>query len=220
MRRPLRSSERFELSTAPDPQSSLHVLAWMFLGGTTFALGVIALAQASDLTDPLMLVLIGLAYAFGGALLIGWRRLSSVAIDISLGVGTVIVTVAIAHLGDSTEQYLSILYVWSALNAAFLLTRYRAAFQLVLIAASYGVYLVTTGDTPANAIQQWLLTVGTATVAAGLVGMLKARVERLIDEVAETAKRDPRTGLLNGSGFEELLDRELERAQRAEGSLS
>jgi diguanylate cyclase (GGDEF)-like protein/putative nucleotidyltransferase with HDIG domain len=56
-------------------------------------------------------------------------------------------------------------------------------------------------------------------VAAGLVGMLKLRVERLVDQVAETAKRDPRTGLLNASGFEELLDRELERAQRAGASL-
>jgi diguanylate cyclase (GGDEF)-like protein/putative nucleotidyltransferase with HDIG domain len=41
-----------------------------------------------------------------------------------------------------------------------------------------------------------------------------------VDEVADTAKRDPRTGLLNGSGFEELLERELERAQRSDGALS
>ena len=233
MRRPLRSSEhdhtqdaqieavpRFELSTAPSAQSSLHVLAWMFLGGTTFALGVIALAQSSQLTDPLMVILITLAYAMGATMLLGWRRLPGVTIDLALGSGTVIVTVAIGHLGNATEQYLSILYVWSALNAAFLLQRVRAAAQLALIAASYGVYLATTNDLPSHAVQQWLLTVGTATVAAGLVGMLKARVDRLVFEVAETAKRDPRTGLLNASGFEELLDRELERAQRAEGNLS
>jgi diguanylate cyclase (GGDEF)-like protein len=69
-------------------------------------------------------------------------------------------------------------------------------------------------------LQQWLLTVGTATLAAVLVGGLKSRVERLVDEVAEAAQRDARTGLLNGSGFEELLDRELERAQRSEAALS
>src|SRR5205823_2194622 len=70
------------------------------------------------------------------------------------------------------------------------------------------------------AIHTWLMTVGTASLATVLVGLLKQRVQRLIEHVAETAKRDPRTGLLNGSGFEEVLDRELERAQRAGGSLS
>jgi diguanylate cyclase (GGDEF)-like protein/putative nucleotidyltransferase with HDIG domain len=211
---------RLRLSTAPTARASLHALAWMFLGGTTFAIGVIALAQSSHLTDGVMLPLICVAYAFGFTLLLGRRRLPAVTTDVALASGIVIVTIAISHLGNTTEQYLSILYVWSALNSAFLLSRGRAALQLALIAVSFAVYLVTTGDTPSNAAQQWLLTVGTAVVAAGLVGMLKARVERLIEEVAETAKRDPRTGLLNASGFEELLDRELERAQRADGSLS
>jgi diguanylate cyclase (GGDEF)-like protein len=237
MRRPFRSSARalkqdapddagevahprLNLVTAPSAQASMRVLALMFIGGTTFAIGVIALTQSSRLSDAVTLPLIVTAYAFGLALLLGSRRLPAAVIDAALAAGIVIVTVAISHLGRTSEQYLSILYVWAALNAAFLLSRARAAFQLGLIAASFAVYLVATGEKLSDASQQWLLTVGTAMVAAGLVGMLKARVDRLVDEVAETAKRDPRTGLLNGSGFEELLDRELERAQRAEGSLS
>jgi diguanylate cyclase (GGDEF)-like protein/putative nucleotidyltransferase with HDIG domain len=237
MRRPLRSSARDltpvapheadELTssrlisvTAPSAQASMRVLAWMFLGGTTFAIGVIALTQSDHLTDGVMLPLICLAYAFGCGLLLGWDRLPPVTIDAALASGIVIVTIAISHLGHTSEQYLSILYVWSALNAAFLLSGWRATLQLALIAASFAVYLVATDASTSNATQQWLLTVGTAVMAAGLVGMLKARVERLVEEVAETAKRDPRTGLLNGSGFEELLDRELERAARTEGRLS
>jgi diguanylate cyclase (GGDEF)-like protein/putative nucleotidyltransferase with HDIG domain len=237
MRRPLRSSararaqdapdaaielahSRLGLTTAPSAQASMRVLALMFLGGTTFAIGVIALAQSSALTDTVMLPLILVSYAFGLALLAGARRLPDITIDAALAAGIVIVTVAIAHLGQTSEQYLSILFVWVALNAAFLLSRTRAAIQLGLIAAAFAIYLVSTGDKLSDASQQWLLTVGTAVVAAGLVGMLKLRVDRLVEEVAETAKRDPRTGLLNGSGFEQLLDRELERAQRAEGNLS
>jgi diguanylate cyclase (GGDEF)-like protein/putative nucleotidyltransferase with HDIG domain len=57
-------------------------------------------------------------------------------------------------------------------------------------------------------------------MTAGLVAILKLRVERLIDDLAETAKRDSHTGLLSGNGFEETLDRELERAQRGGSSLS
>src|SRR3954454_17702343 len=139
MRRPLRSSARGlppaaphdadELArarligaTAPSAQASMRVLAWMFLGGATFAIGVIALTQSNHLTDSVMLPLICAAYVVGCGLLLGSRRLPPATIDASLAVGIVMVTVAISHLGHTSEQYLSILYVWSALNAAFLLT--------------------------------------------------------------------------------------------------
>ncbi len=205
---------------APSPRTSIAAMGWMYLGGATFAIGVIALAQSTRLTDPLMVALITLAYGIGLGLLFGRARLPVFTIDAALTAGILITTAAIAHLGDATEQYLSMLYVWSALNSAFLLTRRRALIQLAIIAVSYGAYQLTTDDGMRAVIQQWLLTIGTATLAATLVGRLKVRVERLIDEVAETAKRDPLTGLLNGSGFEELIDRELERAQRADASLS
>jgi diguanylate cyclase (GGDEF)-like protein/putative nucleotidyltransferase with HDIG domain len=207
-------------ATMPSARASLRALAWMYLGGGTFAIGVIALAQSSRLSDVAMIATIAFAYAAGLVLLFGHRRLPGITVDFALAFGVVLTTVAIAHLGDATEQYLAFLYVWSALNSAFLLTRRRAAIQVGFIAFAYGLYLFTSDDSLGSAFQQWLLTVGTAAMAATLVGGLKSRVERLVDEVAETAKRDPRTGLLNGSGFEELLDRELERAQRAEGSLS
>jgi diguanylate cyclase (GGDEF)-like protein len=65
-----------------------------------------------------------------------------------------------------------------------------------------------------------MMTVGTAVLAAGFVSALRRRVERLITDVAETSKRDPRTGLLNAPGFEELLEQELERAQRGETKMA
>ena len=208
-------------ATAPSPQASIHALAWMYLGGASFAIGAIALVQATHLTDPPMIVLILVAYAAGLGLLLGRRRLPEVAVDAALALGTLLTTATIAHLGEATEQYLSFLYVWSGLNSAFLLSRRRAAAQIVLIAVSFGAYVIAADRSiGVDDLQRWLLTVGTATLAAVLVGGLKSRVERLIREVAETAKRDPRTGLLNGSGFEEVLDRELERAQRAGGALS
>jgi diguanylate cyclase (GGDEF)-like protein/putative nucleotidyltransferase with HDIG domain len=206
--------------TAPSVQSSVLAMAWMYLGGASFGLGAILIAQPKHFNGEGIVVLAIVSYALGLVLLVGRARLPAVSIELALAVGVVIVTIAIHCLGDNTEQYFSILYVWSALNSAFLLTRRRAALQVALIAASFGAYLGWAHEALHPAVQLWLLTVGTATLAAFLVGMLKARVERLVDEVAETAKRDPRTGLLNGSGFEELLDRELERALRTSGKLS
>jgi diguanylate cyclase (GGDEF)-like protein/putative nucleotidyltransferase with HDIG domain len=214
------SGARAMTATAPSASASIAGMAWMYLGGATFAIGVVALTQSNRLGDSLMLALIGVAYVFGLGLLLGRRHLPEFTTDIALGLGVLITTLAINHLGDVAEQYLAMLYVWSALNSAFLLSRGRARIQLSLIAIAYGAYLIFTDDPAREVVQQWVLAIGTATLASVLVSRLKSRVERLVDEVAETAKRDPLTGVLNGSGFEELLDRELERAQRAEGYLS
>src|SRR5215467_13117797 len=98
MRRPFRSSvpeptgSRPIVATAPSVAASMRMLAFMFLGGTSFALGVIALAQSSRLTDGVMLTLIFLAYAFGFVLLFGRNRLSEWTIDAALAAGVVIVT--------------------------------------------------------------------------------------------------------------------------------
>jgi diguanylate cyclase (GGDEF)-like protein len=205
--------------TALSNESSLLLMAWMYLGGGLFGSLVILISQFKHLSDPRLVALVLSALAIGVGLLVGRRRLPRIMVDASISGGIVIVTLAMILLGHRSQQFFSIFYVWCSLNSAFLLTRSRAAIQLALIAACYGVYLLATGDDVQTGAQQWLLTLGTAIVAAGLVGVLKARVEHLIDDLAETAKRDPRTGLLNGSGFEELLDRELDRAQRTDGSL-
>ncbi|MBA2421313.1 MAG: GGDEF domain-containing protein, partial [Thermoleophilaceae bacterium] len=57
-------------------------------------------------------------------------------------------------------------------------------------------------------------------MAAHLVSVLRERVEALIGRLSEAARSDALTGVLNRRGFEELLDRELERARRTDQALS
>src|SRR5581483_1472888 len=87
---------RFVAATAPSLESSMLALAWMYLGGASFAIAVIALAQRDRLTDPTIGTCIVLAYAIGVALLAGRRRLPSPAIDFGLAAGIMFVTVAVA----------------------------------------------------------------------------------------------------------------------------
>jgi diguanylate cyclase (GGDEF)-like protein/putative nucleotidyltransferase with HDIG domain len=199
-------------------ETSVRLMGLIYLVGGSFALAIVLIAQFKHLGE--LSGLVAAAYAIGFGLFFGRRRLPAVAIDLAFAAGTVIVTLAINILGHSSEQVFSIFYVWTSLNAAFLLSRRRAAAQVALIALAYGLYLLGV-DTGARLLaQQWLLTVATCLMTGGLVAILKLRVERLIDDLAETARRDSHTGLLSGNGFEESLDRELERAQRGGSSLS
>lgn len=57
-------------------------------------------------------------------------------------------------------------------------------------------------------------------MAASLVALERRRMAARIAELTDVARGDPLTGLLNRRGFEEAFDVELDRARRADGSLS
>jgi diguanylate cyclase (GGDEF)-like protein/putative nucleotidyltransferase with HDIG domain len=59
------------------------------------------------------------------------------------------------------------------------------------------------------------MTLGTVVMVGVLAGALHDRAERLIDRLADAARTDPLTGLLNRRGFEERIEAELERAKRS-----
>ncbi|MGZ4203100.1 MAG: bifunctional diguanylate cyclase/phosphohydrolase [Thermoleophilaceae bacterium] len=195
-------------------------MAWLYLGTATFSLIVNLVPHTPHVHGWPRWLMLGGSYALGLGLLAGRRTLPDDAVDFALAAGVGLVTLSLALKGNGSAESFPVFYLWAALAAAFLLTRRRAALQIGLIAVSYAVFLRDARVTTHVAAHQWLLTVGTAILAAGIVSALRGRVERLIGDLAETSKRDPRTGLLNGAGLEELIERELERAQRSEGRLS
>jgi diguanylate cyclase (GGDEF)-like protein/putative nucleotidyltransferase with HDIG domain len=67
---------------------------------------------------------------------------------------------------------------------------------------------------------QWTIAFGTLVVATGLFGLLKDRLDGLIDRLTNAVKTDPLTGLLNRRGFEEAFELEVERARRLESPLT
>jgi len=59
------------------------------------------------------------------------------------------------------------------------------------------------------------MTMGTLTVAGTLVRLLSERMQSLVDRLADAARTDPLTGLLNRRGLTERGDIEFSRARRA-----
>src|SRR5438874_1874575 len=66
----------------------------------------------------------------------------------------------------------------------------------------------------------WLLLFGVVVVIALMLAVLRERVNRLIARLADAARTDPLTGLLNRRGFQELMEVETERALRSSRPLA
>src|SRR5436190_10412105 len=68
-------------ATALSDESSILLMAWMYLGGGTFGVGVILVSQLKHLLDSRTIALVVTAYAVGVLLLFGRRWLPRTAID-------------------------------------------------------------------------------------------------------------------------------------------
>ena len=75
-------------------------------------------------------------------------------------------------------------------------------------------------ETPADALELWLVAAASLLVAGLLIAALKFEVDRMVLRLGDAARTDPLTGLFNRRGFEETFDLELERARRGGHPLS
>jgi diguanylate cyclase (GGDEF)-like protein/putative nucleotidyltransferase with HDIG domain len=195
-----------------------RVLAVLYLTAAPLTAVTLLMPHGRGATDWAIGGLAATATGIGVVLLAGARRLPRNGIGALLGMGTVLITLAIAADGDAGSPY-ALLYLWAGVEGFFFLRVRGALLVNAFIALCYGVVLIfmpTDGAAPSR----WLLTIGGVTVAAGLAGVLQARAERLVAEMAEMARTDALTGLLNRRGFADSIDLELERARRGRHGVS
>ena len=122
-----------------------------------------------------------------------------------------------AYGADSAR--FALFYLWFAVHAFYFLPWRRATRQLVVVAVSYAVALAAAG-LGSEAAVQWALTVATLAVICTMVAVLRRRVDGLVARLAATAVTDAVTGLGNRRNFDELLEREFERARRSNQPLT
>ena len=112
------------------------------------------------------------------------------------------------------------LYIWVALFSAYFFT-VRQALRLVAWAALCYAATLWFYSPHDIIVTRWIETVFTLVVATGLFGLLKDRgLDGLIDRLADAARTDPLTNLLNRRGFEERLGKELSGRGAATHSLT
>jgi diguanylate cyclase (GGDEF)-like protein/putative nucleotidyltransferase with HDIG domain len=132
---------------------------------------------------------------------------------------------AMVCTGSSTSPFM-LFYLWVAFYAFYFLSRRSAALLALFAILNYaGVILalrlssIPGGDGNAD-ISGFVLITGTLVVAGVYIVLLRERVGRLIEQLADAASTDPLTGLLNRRGFQRVIDMELARSERGGRSFS
>ena len=200
----------------PGPASLARSLGYAFVIGATVALVLTLIPNSAHTNETGILSLIALAYAVGLLCLRAEDRLPSWATTAALALSTILVTYAVEFFADPVESVWAIFYVAVGLQAGYFLSRWWAAAQVALVAAAYG--LVMWGH--AGALEVWLGTVATVALGTWMVATMRLRVRRLIDRLADAARTDGHTGLLNRRGLQEVAELELERARRGDRTVS
>jgi two-component system cell cycle response regulator len=146
----------------------------------------------------------GVCLVVAAVLLIGYDDLPRWTFAPLVGVGVGLALVGVRFGGDSYAILL-------ALPAAY------SAYFLRKVEAGVLSGLACGGAVGLGA--PWVTGFGVLAVA-GLVGLQRANVNRLIWRLSDAAVTDELTGLLNRRGFHDLFETELERARRSGRPLS
>jgi diguanylate cyclase (GGDEF)-like protein/putative nucleotidyltransferase with HDIG domain len=217
------SREAMPLRAEPDRALMARTLAYLFAAGTGIALLSLLLpvgvAEAGEGDFLARMAAVG-ALATAALVIVlvrGATVIRAWAYHLILAVGTTLISVAVFTSGDAASIHV-MFYVLVAFYAAYFFSPGQAGVQVAFVGIAYGSVLLALNDDGETA--RWLTTVGTLAVATILIGTLKARLERLIERLADAARTDVLTGLLNRRGFEETIELELERARRSGRPLS
>jgi two-component system cell cycle response regulator len=199
-----------------------RTLAYLFAAGAALALVSLALRDSDvgfqDLRQLAPYLAVG-AVASAILLLVLVRQAASLQnwiYHVVLLSETVFISVAVYNEAGAFAMF----YVLVALYSAYFFCRWQAVLQLGLMAIAYAVVLGMQPEHGGDVLARWLATVGVLAVSVFLIRTLKDRLERMIARLADAARTDVLTGLLNRRGFEEAFDVELERAKRTGRSLS
>ena len=200
----------------PGPAELARSLGYAFVAGATVALLLALLPHSGGTNETGILSLVALAYTVGLICLHAEDRLPTWATPAALALSTVLVTYAVEFFADPVQSIWAIFYVAVGLQAGYFLSRWWAAAQVAFVAAAYG--FVMWGHE--GGMEVWLGTVAIVSLGTWMVGTMRVRVRRLISSLADAARTDAHTGLLNRRGLKEIAELELERARRGDRSVS
>lgn len=126
--------------------------------------------------------------------------------------GTALIAAALADTQPAGDG--AALYVWPVLWMSYFFGVRGAVGIVAWVGVSHAVCLVALDVPFGHAFDRWLDVMVSMAVAAAVVERLAARNDRLVAKLAEEAREDALTGLLNRRGFDERASVEVALASR------
>jgi diguanylate cyclase (GGDEF)-like protein/putative nucleotidyltransferase with HDIG domain len=206
------------LPSAPDPIVMGRSLGYLF--AVTATIELLSLLFF-DLAPEDQLRIVALSFAAWGVvalLLFAFDRLPAWSFYGIVACGTLLISASIYYSGQSPSAY-TFFYLWVALYAWYFFSPRQAAAQLAFVGLAYGIVLAARHQTFPRAAN-WLITMATLAVAGVVIRQLKSDLEQLVASLAEAARSDGLTGLLNRRALNRALHIELDRAQRNDNPLT
>ncbi|MEX0993122.1 MAG: diguanylate cyclase [Solirubrobacterales bacterium] len=181
--------------------------AGLLVVGATLGLVALVAFQPPQGNTGALLATAGCAYLVAAVLWFGGRWIPESGYPVIAFVATVLISSTIYFWGNTSNVYV-LYYLWIALYTCYFFSRRAAIAQLAFVAVCYALVLWQRPP-PGDAVEAWLISVGSLTVAGLVIVSLRERVDRLVTRLSATARTDDLTGLLNRRGFHELLQCEL-----------
>jgi two-component system cell cycle response regulator len=188
-----------------------------FVFGGILALVSLLLPHAPNVMVPGVVALGAVACLSGTLLLFVPQIMPPHLLTGVLACGNLLISLGV-FFSQSTASVYALLYVWVGFQAAYFFPRRHAVAHVLATGATYAFALASVPG--ADRGQRWLLLFGVVAVIALMVAVLRERVDRLISRLADAARTDALTGLLNRRGFQELMEVETERALRSSRPLA
>jgi serine phosphatase RsbU (regulator of sigma subunit) len=164
-----------------------RLLALLYISGATIGVVSMAFPQPPGTSVPGLFLVYGIAYLVGGLLFLSLGRAPAWIPEAGLAFGTLLITLAI-HFTEARTGVYSMFYVWVSISAFYFLRWEQAFLQVGLVAGAFAAVLLD--EMPPAGAEEWIITVGTVTVAGLFVGALRRGVQRLIANLEETARTD------------------------------
>jgi len=169
------------------PELLQRLLAFLYVSGATIGVVSMIFPQPPGTSVPGLFAVYGVAYLVGILLFLARGRAPERTAQVALAFGTLLITLAI-HFTQARTGVYSMFYVWVSICAFYFLSWEQALVQIGLTAGAFAAVLVWE-KAPAGG-EEWVITLGTVTVAGLLVGLLRRGVERLIADLADAARTD------------------------------
>jgi diguanylate cyclase (GGDEF)-like protein len=193
------------MSKRPDKRQMAYTAAAMY-GGAAF----LSVVEGAIPGGPALSLIPGLAAMVLVALIVAvGPRLPLPALAALGPIGAALIAYAIATTPSGQGDGV-LLYIWPVLWVAYFFGRHAGVLIVAWIGVVQGAALIHLH----GVLDRWIDLVISVGIVAVVVQVLSERNARLVTRLAEEARVDKLTGVLNRRGFEERAAIEVERARR------